>query len=91
MRRTDHGRRPHQVPGLVLVALGAARAVHDRADPVHRGVDALTGGQIAGHELDAVRGVVAAPTQHPHVTAGIPQQRHDEASQRARATGEQDG
>lgn len=65
MLRTDPGRRPYQVPGVVLVALGAARAVHDRRDPVDCGLDPLAGGQIAGHELDAVPGLVAAPTEHP--------------------------
>jgi hypothetical protein len=42
-------------------------------------------------KLDAVPGLVAAPTEHPHLTAGIPQERRDEASQRAGAAGEQDG
>jgi hypothetical protein len=44
---TDRGRRPHEVPGLVLVALAASRAVHDGPDSVHRGFDPLASGQLA--------------------------------------------
>ena len=49
------GRRPDQVPGLDLVALGAAGAVHDDLGALDRGVDPLAGGQVAGHVLDARR------------------------------------
>ena len=91
MLRTDPGRRPYQVPGLVLVALGAACAVHDGPGPVHCGFDPLAGGQIACHELDAVPGVVAAPTEYPHVTACIPQAPDEESSERTGAAGDQDG
>lgn len=82
-------RRPHQVAGLLLVALSAARAVQDGPDPVHRALDSLAGGQIADRELDAILGLVAAPTEHPHLAVGLAQERHDEAPERAGATGDQ--
>ncbi len=80
-----------RMPGLVLIALGAARAVHDGSDPVHRGFEPFAGGQIADHELDAVRGFVAVPAEYPHGTAGVPQAWHDEAPERACAAGNQKG
>ncbi len=65
--------------------------MHDGLDPVHRAFEPLAGGQIADHELDAVPGLVAAPTEYPHVTAGLPQAWHDEAPERARDAGNQKG
>jgi hypothetical protein len=53
-------RGPHQVPGLVLVALAAAGAVDDDLGARHRGVDAVAGGEVTGHELDAGVAVAAA-------------------------------
>src|ERR671912_1082873 len=35
--------------------------------------DSLAGGQIAGHVLDAVSGLLAVPTEYPHVRAGVVQ------------------
>ena len=58
-------------------------------DPVHRALDSLAGGQIADRELDAILGLVAAPTEHPHLAVGLAQERHDEAPERAGATGDQ--
>ena len=84
-------RRAHQVPRLLLVALGAARAVHDDLGALHRGVDALARGQVAGHELDALVGLVAVPAEHPNVGAGVPQLRDDEPPERARAAGDENG
>jgi hypothetical protein len=83
-------RRPDQVAGLVVVALGAASAVHDRPDPVHRGVQPLAGGEVADGELDAVAGLVRAPAEHPHLGAGVPQPRHDQAPEGAGAAGHQE-
>src|SRR5215213_9954023 len=82
-------RWPDQVQGLILVALGAARAVHDDLGPVHRGFDSLAGGQVTGHELDAVAGLAAAPAEHPYLAACVPQPRDDEAPERARPAGDQ--
>ncbi len=49
------------------------------------------GGQVTGDELDAVPGVVAAPTEYPHVASGIPQAPDEESSERAGAARNQDG
>jgi hypothetical protein len=59
--------------------------------PFTAGSISLAGSQIAGHELDAVPGLVAAPTEYPHITAGIPQAPADEAPERTGAAGDQDG
>src|ERR671916_497234 len=80
--RGSSRRRPYQVPGLVLITLGAAREVHDRPDPVHRRFDPLTGGQITGHVLDAVLCLTAAPAEHPYLATGLPQEPDDESSER---------
>ena len=58
----------HQRRRLLLVALAAARAVHDDVDPLERGVDALAGIEVADHVLDAVLGR-AAWAEHPHARA----------------------
>jgi hypothetical protein len=47
--------------------------------------DSLASGQIVGHGLDAVSGLVAAPTEYPHVRAGVVQVTYDEASERTGA------
>src|SRR5918993_1202874 len=52
--------------------------------------DSLAGGQIAGHVLDAVPGLVAVPTEYPHVRVGVPQAPDDVASERTGAAGDQD-
>src|SRR5919107_548259 len=88
---TERGCRPHEVPGLVLVALTAARAVHDGPDPVRRGSDSLAGGQVAGDELDAVGGFVVPPTEHPDIATGFTQAWNDESPERTGAAGDQDG
>ena len=38
-------------------------------DAVHRGLDPLACGQVTGHVLDAVRGLVGVPAEHPDVAA----------------------
>src|SRR5215207_18830 len=53
--------------------------------------DSLAGDQIAGHVLDAVPGLVAVPTEYPHVRAGVPQASDDVASESTGAAGDQDG
>ena len=40
--------------------------------------------------VDALAGLAAAPAEHPHLAAGVPQPRDDEAPERARAAGDQD-
>ena len=77
-------RGPYQVPGLVLVALGAAGAVHDGLDPGDGGVDPLAGGQIAANELDAVSGLVAAPLSTRTLPPALAQERHDAAARACR-------
>jgi hypothetical protein len=85
-------RCPDQVQSLLLVALGAARAVHDDLGPLHRGFDALAGGQITCHELDALAGLMAMPAEHSYLAAaGVAQPRDDEAAQGPGAAGDQDG
>ena len=71
--------------------LAAARAVHDDLGPLHCGFDPFARGQVTGHELDAVLGLVAAPAEHPYLAAGLPQAPDDEAPECARAAGDQDG
>jgi len=61
--------------------------MHNRLDPGHCGVDPPAARQIAGRELDAFAGLVTAPTEHPHGTAGIPQEWRGEAPERAGAAG----
>ena len=78
-------RCPDQVQGLLLVALAAARAVHDDLGPLHRGFDPLARGQVTGHELDILSGLAVAPAEHPYLASVVPQPRDDEAPKRARA------
>jgi hypothetical protein len=49
--------------------------------------DSLSDGQIAGHELDTVPGLMAVPTEYPHVIAGVPQAPDDVASESTGAEG----
>ncbi len=65
-------RCPDQVPGLLLVALAAARAVHDDLDSLHRGLDPLARGQVTGHELDTLLGLAAVPAEHAYRAARRP-------------------
>jgi hypothetical protein len=44
--------------------------VHDGLDAVHRGVDPLVCGRVAGHDLDAVPGFATLPAEDPDVAAG---------------------
>jgi hypothetical protein len=83
--------RPYQGAGLLLVALGAAGAVHDRGDAFHGGVDARAGGQVTDQVLGALGGLPPVTAQHPHGVPGLLQQRFDQAAERAGAAGEQDG
>jgi LexA-binding, inner membrane-associated putative hydrolase len=83
--RPDPRRRPDQVQGLILVALAAARAVHDDLSPFQRGFDSLARGQVTGHVLGTLPALAAAPAEHPYPAAGVPQPRDDEAPNRARA------
>jgi hypothetical protein len=82
---------PDQMQDLLLVALAAARAVHDDRGPLHRGCDPLARGQVTGHDLDTRPGLAAAPAEHPYRAAGVPQPRDDEAPERTRAARDQDG
>jgi hypothetical protein len=79
-----------RVPGLVLVAVAASRAVHDDLGAVHRRFDSLAGGQVTGHVLDALPGLTAAPAEHPYLAAGLLQPAHDGAAERTRAASDQD-
>jgi hypothetical protein len=79
------------VPGLVLVALAAARAVDHDLGARHRVVDPVPGGKVAGHGLDAGLAVAAAAAEDPDVVPGIPQPRDDEPPEGAGAARDQDG
>jgi hypothetical protein len=79
------------VPGLVAVPLGAAGEVHDDLRARHGGLDAVAGGQVAGHVLDAVHVVVTTAAEHPDVAPGVDEARDDEPSQGAGTAGDQDG
>jgi hypothetical protein len=89
--RPGPGRRRHQVARLDLVAPAGAGAVHDDPGPPRGGVDPLAGGQVAGRELDPVLVLVAAPAEHQDPPPGVPQPRHDQPAQGARAAGDQHG
>jgi hypothetical protein len=65
--------------------------VHDGLNPVHRGFDPVTGGQVTTHKPEAVLGLLAAPAEYPHVASSIPQALDDVASERTGAAGNQDG
>ena len=43
-----------QLPGRLVIALGATRQVHDDLGPVDCGLDPLALEQITGHILDAI-------------------------------------
>src|SRR5829696_1113887 len=83
---------------IALIASTSSRAprgfrrpylgVADKAVPA----DSLAGGQIAGHGLDAVPGLVAVPTEYPHVRAGVVVRASDDvAPERTVTAGDQDG
>jgi hypothetical protein len=77
---------PRPGPGapLDLVAVGAARQLQDDLGSRHGGLDPLAGGQVAGHQLDALPAQVAAsrapvsgPAEDADAVAGVPQPRDD--------------
>jgi hypothetical protein len=78
------GNRPVEI-GLILYALL----------PILRnmmaGVRGVAHGQVTGRELDSFCALVAAPAEHTYLVAGIPQQRDDEASERACTARHQNG
>jgi hypothetical protein len=59
--------------------------------PLHRGVDPLAGGQVTGHQLDAIPGLAAVAAEHPDLAAGVPQPRDDLAAECSGAAGDQHG
>jgi hypothetical protein len=77
--------------GLVIVALAAARAVHDDLGSLRRGLDPVALGQVAGHELDALAALVAVPAEHADVVPQVPQPRDDQSPQGAGTTGHEEG
>ena len=79
----------HQVPGRLVIARAAARAVHDDLSPGDRRPDPLAGEQVTGHVLDAITGRVTVPAEYPQVPAGVPEPREQLASQRPRTAGNQ--
>jgi hypothetical protein len=85
------GRGPDQRAGLVTVALGAAGAVHDRADPVQGGRDPGAGGKITGDVLDPLARRVRAAAEHPDLGAGRPQLGHDQAAEGPGSAGHEHG
>src|SRR6266498_3534844 len=87
-----------QVAGLVLVALAAARAMHDDLGALHRLFDPPARGQVTPHELDTLPALLdtlsafaAASAEHSDDATGVEQPRDDEPPQGARAAGDQDG
>jgi hypothetical protein len=58
--------------------------------PASDGVDAVAGGQVAGGELDAVRGRAGAAAEHAEPGAAGHEERCEAAAERAGAAGEQD-
>jgi hypothetical protein len=94
VRRTGLRCRTHQAPGFVLVALGAAGGaseVHDGLDPLHRGLNALSGGQVTAQIPYAILCLTAAPAEYSHVRTSIPQAPDDVSSEPTGAAGNQDG
>jgi hypothetical protein len=65
--------------------------VHDDLGPLDRGLDPVARGEVAGHALDAIRGLASAPAEHADLAAGVAQAGDDEPAERARAAGDQDG
>src|SRR5215211_1853338 len=52
-------------------------------------LDPLARGEVTGHGLDTLPGLVAVPAEHSNLAAGLPQPRDDEAPERARAAGDE--
>ena len=61
------------------------------AGTFHRGLDVLVLEQVTGDVLDALRGLVGASAEHPHVAACGLQPRNDVPPERAGAACDQDG
>jgi hypothetical protein len=73
-----------QRAGLLAVALGRARAVHDDLGAADRGFDPLPRGEVPDR-------VAVAAAQDAHLVARRPQPRNEQAPERARAARHQDG
>src|SRR5215212_2705325 len=63
--------------------------MHDDLGPLYRGFDPLARGQVALHKLDALTSLAAAPAEYLYLTASALQQRDEQATERARAAGDQ--
>src|SRR5581483_1989044 len=74
-----------------LVALVAARAMHDDLGASHGGFDTLVFREITSHGLDTLVTVASAPAEHSDVAAGLPKPRNNEPPQRPGAACDQDG